>query len=844
MANFESLKTTTLRDFSGGLDVVHDDLNMDSKYSKIERNMFLNIDGTKAKRYGTHYEFDLKKFNENEEYQGKGTFYQNYEITMEQDTAHDINESSKIKIISPTELAGEYNIDYLWRASTFAYITINKTLTGTRYDTVTYQIGNKNSTGTYTYSPNVTDYAEVIIKDKQIRLHYSKNPKILTGYRIKVISPSTIQGTYTALSANDTKIRFTVKSYHNTSDPIIYTYTDSFGNIYNKISNNHTAKTKNYLSFKLTKDGKNLKLYPGNKIKIFDTNGVIDRNFNIINTYDNLNLTIDLGSTSLSTSTITFKAYNLNRNITGTRIIDCTYYVDKIIAVSDKGEVVMIGGTGNPNEPWDSTIIFNYSIDKTLNPDSNTVGWHDTDSVSFAVFNGILTIWNGRDKPLAVDFTQKSPCNYLIDASTGSNANVPIAKYALAFNHYLVCANIFDDIEQKQHPDRISISARDSIGTFYSGSSDDVDNDGVYIDLGKIISVNKQIIKGLSRYRDKIAVGFDEVTVFGTLGSYTEITETINDQTITTKQHVPNFEDVISNHGCISGRTYANIKSELVCLDYSGIPLFRRSNIYSSIIPTRISELIAPDLYKSFIGLTEDAIENRIFSIINPKNNQYLLFIPNSDKYETTTEYKCYAYTLDNINTVSGGWSLFTGWNFQCGLTTALNEVLLCNTTKFYSLGNVERPYYADFIDDPKYPPQDEEDVSGKEIEFEWEFPWADFGNRASIKNTRYLSLSTTGLAKFNIDLYVDYFYYKINESDDTIQEKEPHLSMNFIGGDSYGYGNGQQPYGGGRRTNTEQLFAYPCRFKICKFNINGSSKYKLNINSITIYYQEGNIRI
>ena len=144
-----------------------------------------------------------------------------------------------------------------------------------------------------------------------------------------------------------------------------------------------------------------------------------------------------------------------------------------------------------------------------------------------------------------------------------------------------------------------------AIGTFYSGSSDDVDNDGVYIDLGKIISANKQVIKGLSRYRDKIAVGFDEVTVFGTLGSYTETTETINNQTITTKQHVPNFEDVISNHGCISGRTYSNIKSELVCLDYSGIPLFRRSNVYSSIIPTRISELIAPDLYQSFTGLTE-----------------------------------------------------------------------------------------------------------------------------------------------------------------------------------------------------------------------------------------------
>lgn len=843
MANFESLKTTTLRDFSGGLDVVHDDLNMDSKYSKIERNMFLNIDGTKAKRYGTHYEFDLKGFNENEVYQGLGTFEQNKEVTIQQDTVHDINESSKIKIISPTELAGEYNIDHLWSASTFAYITINKTTTGTRYDTVTYQIGNKNSSDTYTYSPNVTDYAEVITKDKQIRLHYSKNPKILTGYKIKITSPSALQGIYTVLYANDSTIQFTVPKDATVSGAIEYTYTNTFGTVYNKYSSTSSSKLKNYLNFTLQQNNRYLKLYAGNKINISGSSYDINKEYTITKT-DNNTMTIDLGDYTISATSITFNAKNLNKNIKGTRIIDCTYYVDKIIAVSDIGEVVMIGGTGLADKPWESVIIFNDTIAKTINLETEIEGWHKTDSVSFAVFNGILTVWNGRDKPLAVDFTQTNPCNYLIDAATGSNANVPIAKYALAFNHYLVCANIFDDIEQKQYSDRISISARDSIGTFYSGSSDDVDNDGVYIDLGKIISANKQVIKGLSRYRDKIAVGFDEVTVFGTLGTYTETTETINNQTITTKQHVPNFEDVISNHGCISGRTYANIKSELVCLDYSGIPLFRRSNVYSSIIPTRISELIAPDLYQSFTGLTEDAIENRIFSVINPKNNQYLLFIPNSDKYETTTEYNCYAYTLDNTNTVAGGWSLFTGWNFQCGLTTALNEVLLCDTTKFYSLGNVERPYYADFIDDPNYPPQDEEDASGKEIEFEWEFPWADFGNRASVKNTRYLSLSTTGLAKFDVDLYVDYFYYKVNEDNDAIQEKEPHLSINFIGGDSYGYGNGQQPYGGGRRTNTEQLFAYPCRFKICKFNINGSSKYKLNINSITIYYQEGNIRI
>ena len=76
-----------------------------------------------------------------------------------------------------------------------------------------------------------------------------------------------------------------------------------------------------------------------------------------------------------------------------------------------------------------------------------------------------------------------------------------------------------------------------------------------------------------------------------------------------------------------------------------------------------------------------------------------------------------------------------------------------------------------------------------------------------------------------------------------------------MVGGDSYGYGDGKnvnetdqmisglQLYGTGRRTNSEMLFAYPAKFKIAKLNINGSSKYKLNINSITVYYQRGNIR-
>jgi hypothetical protein len=311
---------------------------------------------------------------------------------------------------------------------------------------------------------------------------------------------------------------------------------------------------------------------------------------------------------------------------------------------------------------------------------------------------------------------------------------------------------------------------------------------------------------------------------------------------------VPKFEDVIDNHGCISNRTFASISSELICLDYSGLPNFRRGNLTAQVVPKRISEKIAPELYQSYIKLDENVIEDQIFGVINPKENQYLLFIPNNSDYSSITETICYAYTLNSAtSSVSdGAWSKFIGWNFDYGITSALHTVFLGKGKKLYVLGSIDNPYYADYIDDPLYPAVDEEDTKGKAIDFIWEFPWADFGDRAAIKKSRYLALSTTGTAKFNVDFFVDYIY-----KDRMTDELLPSLSMDFVAGDSYGYGNGNSPtenlgnqlYGGGRRTNTEFLFAWTTKFKIGKFRISGSTKYKLNINSITLYYLKGNIR-
>ena len=59
-----------------------------------------------------------------------------------------------------------------------------------------------------------------------------------------------------------------------------------------------------------------------------------------------------------------------------------------------------------------------------------------------------------------------------------------------------------------------------------------------------------------------------------------------------------------------------------------------------------------------------------------------------------------------------------------------------------------------------------------------------------------------------------------------------------MVGGDSVGWGNGEQYYGGGRRTNTEQLFAYTSKFNLIKLKIYGKSKKELRFNSISLFYQ------
>ena len=735
MPRFEGLNVSTIREFDGGWNTVTSDLNLSTKFSKTEDNVFYGLSGTKQKRYGTKFVCDVTKYTDIEE-----TWE---EITTEQQVLVTFAQKSELTIAA--------------------------------YDTVTITLP-ENLKGTYTVKQTNRDEFILDMQNKTV--------------------------------VDDTEITF----YKNKRDTITQT-TKSVSSVSKKLA--HFS----------TKDHSDLLI--GHKLTITDTNlagfyTVVDRT--------STTFSVDVSNiATLSEKYSNVSAIFNNRNISdveGNRLINVTYFLDKLIGVSKLGEVIAIDADGN------GIVIFNDDIAKQVGAGG---GWNETSHVCFAVFNGILTIWNGVNKPLAVDLYKNVPCNYLVDEATQSNSMIPIAKYAISINHYLVAANIFDEQAGEWKPDRIMISDFDAIGTFNDGTENTLENGGVSVDIGKIVESSISEIRGVSRYRTQLIVSFDEVSAFGTLGGTIEAIDTTGPDPVEYKLHKPEFNDVISDYGCVSHRSFQNIAGDVGALSFRGLGIFRKASLSNLTTSGRLSTIIGSELYKTFKDLSVEALTERIWSVYNAKEQQYLLFIPNASTFDNTTETICFAYTIPSTGlarSTDGIWSRFRGWNFQCGCSSALNEIFLVDKTKVYVLGNTDNPIFADFVGDPDIVDEKGEH-SGKDIEFTWEFGWQDMNNRQAKKTLRYIGLSTNGDSPFTLATNYDYI-----DEPSTGEQK-----IEMVGGDSVGWGNGEQFYGGGRRTNTEQLFAYTSKFNLIKLKIYGKSKKELRFNSISLFYQIGNMR-
>lgn len=533
-------------------------------------------------------------------------------------------------------------------------------------------------------------------------------------------------------------------------------------------------------------------------------------------------------------------------------IINVEYYANAINAVDNNGNIGATDGLGTVIPIWNDEIAGNLP--------GSPAGWSETDFVSFTKFRGDLILGNGIDKPLIID--PQLRCQYLYDLGSGTNINTPVGRYVTSNDRYVVIGG--DPV----NPSLLHISNTDTSGTWVG---DPTPNDAITFDMGPYVSIGSSAIKGVGSFRDKLIISFEEVIAVVQLGVY--------DDSVSPAVHTPQVEDVIPQYGSISHRAIQSLGDDMLFCDIVGVPSIKRSLYTEQIKPDRVSQLIDPAIQSRLVGLSTRALEDRVFSVYDRNEGQYMLFIPNEKDDQDISETVCFAYTKIPALKVNA-WSEFRGWNWRCACRSAQGRIFFGRENKLFILGSREDELYGDFIEEQEtfsdgtvftdgtgitvpdgYTAQQLADT-GVPVAFDWQLPWADFDNRGNIKNMRYLGIDAKGDAQFTAELFVDNIIEdnsSLGESfsdgtfftDDYGFSNEdplylPTLSLDFVGGDARGFGVqpfGRDHFGGGRRSADERLYAYTTSGKIFKFRVHGETRRPLRIVSLTFHYQTGNIQ-
>jgi hypothetical protein len=315
--------------------------------------------------------------------------------------------------------------------------------------------------------------------------------------------------------------------------------------------------------------------------------------------------------------------------------------------------------------------------------------------------------------------------------------------------------------------------------------------------------------------------------------------------------------------------------------DIRGVPSVRRTTFTERLRPRRVSELIDPAIQESLSGLTVEALEDRVFSLYHRKEGQYMLFIPDNSRDMDITETRGFVFTqIEELDVRA--WSEIKGWNWRSGCISSQGRVFFTRENKVFLYGDNENPISRDFVLEQETwqdgtvfsdgtgwlvgRTEDEDstlkDTSGIPIQFDWILPWADFERRSNVKQLRYVNLDASGRGEFVMQVFVDNIFEARNQLGQEFNDgstfsdgygfdgaepiRDPSLEMEFRGGDASGFGLqpfGSSPFGGGRLTQNERLYAMTTRGKIFKLRMAGETLDPLQFISITLDYQLGSIR-
>lgn len=524
-------------------------------------------------------------------------------------------------------------------------------------------------------------------------------------------------------------------------------------------------------------------------------------------------------------------------------IIEIVYFQKRLIAFTVEGEIATIDDEGTVTVIWNSTIA-------ALLPGAPS-GWSNgLTIIDTTEFRNELVVCNGVDKPILISKTYS--VTYLQDLATGSNVNTPIAKYCTTAGNYVVFAGV------AASPDVIYISSQGTSGTW---PGDPAPNDSLSINIAAYAPQQGGNIRGLSSFRNHLIVHFVTSSVVIVLGEYESAV------------HTPRVLDTIPEHGVLSHRTQTVLDADIVYTDGLGLYKAKR-NVFGSAFETeKLSSKINDHFIEDVVTSTETILD-RSFAVHNSIEQRIMYFLFDGTDYHVMMM----SYT-EGLKPTKVAWGHIEGWNFVCGTDSAKGRVFLCRGSKVFQYGNgvfAGEDYTGDFMAEvnstwdtmtaytvgyrvyetgtDKYYTclvahtsgffLDDlannlwEEYLGEEIEFDWELPWSDINSRMRKKRISYIGIDTVGTAAFTVEVYVDNIRTDVDGNDD------PALSLEFVAGESQGYGgNGNQPYGGGRRAADERLWGFPCEFKLLKIRVKGSSNKRLAFVSMTFLLVKGTFK-
>jgi hypothetical protein len=481
------------------------------------------------------------------------------------------------------------------------------------------------------------------------------------------------------------------------------------------------------------------------------------------------------------------------------------YYSGVIVVVTAQGNIYTVNDAG-------------VATQRTFTPAWTT----PVAEVNFSQFGGNLIITNGVDKPLRM--VPALTVAYLVDAGTGLNTFVPQAKFTCTHNNYNVAAGM------SAEPSTLSISAKGTDGTFIGAPAP---NDGVKLNLATYINIGDASITGITSFRDQLIVTFEQVIVSVKLGTYNGTT------------HTPTVEDVIENVGALSHRSIVALGDDVVFQDLAGVSSVKRALITATLSPVRESGLISDRINVAAAGLSLAVLSKSAFAVHDRIESQVLFFMPKTSPVADTTDNNVFVYNF-NVGARYRSFTYFDQLAFRCGCRTQENRIYFASGRTLYRYQSRYEESYGD-LRTSALP------SAAVPTPFRIETPWTDLRDPINAKLSKYLQIIAEGSAQFTVDMYVDRQPTEHDLSIDLYASDAPGSSTQtlwyWIDGDgqwSWSTDTGLWSDGEairGKPAISEQLYAWPTKFKRAKFVIYGNAISELGLVAITMMYQTASIR-